>query len=127
MGPSRDGKLQVWADKLFLQFEEFHPVPEVEGPADLPEDRVGPVPCLLALLRGSEGQYSRGGGFSDPFNRINYFRLHATLDDIEKQYENTILSLQTRVQDLESEKSLMGAEKKNQQLEVAESVSHLTK
>jgi len=54
-------------------------------------------------------------------------RLHATLDDIEKQYENTILSLQTRVQDLESEKSLMGAEKKNQQLEVAESVSHLTK
>ena len=28
-------------------------------------------------------------------------RLHATLDDIEKQYESTILSLQNRIQELE--------------------------
>ena len=43
------------ADILFVQFDEWPPAPEVEGPADLPVDRVGPVCYLLALLRGSEG------------------------------------------------------------------------
>ena len=92
-----------------------------------PRTALAQFPASLHCWEGQRESIVGGGGFSDPFNRINYFRLHATLDDIEKQYENTILSLQTRVQDLESEKSLMGAEKKNQQLEVAESVSHLTK
>ena len=32
-------------------------------------------------------------------------RLHATLDDIEKQYESTIQTLQNRVQQLEKEYS----------------------
>ena len=32
-------------------------------------------------------------------------RLHATLDDIEKQYESTIQTLQSRVQQLEKEYS----------------------
>ncbi|XP_023344185.1 protein phosphatase 1 regulatory subunit 21 [Eurytemora carolleeae] len=50
-------------------------------------------------------------------------RLHATLDDIEKQYENTILSLQNRVQDLEKEKSLLGNAQKNKEEELSDTVS----
>lgn len=52
-------------------------------------------------------------------------RLHSTLDNIEKQYETTILTLQARIQDLEREKAALGNEKKNREREVVESVSEL--
>jgi len=54
-------------------------------------------------------------------------RLHATLDDIEKQYETTIQTLQNRVQVLENEKTTLGAEKKSQESENNESLSAITK
>lgn len=52
-------------------------------------------------------------------------RLHSTLDNIEKQYENTILTLQARIQDLEKEKSALGNEQKNREREAVESASEL--
>jgi len=54
-------------------------------------------------------------------------RLHATLDDIEKQYENTIQSLQSRIQELEKDKTELGLAKRNREEEASQSFNHITK
>jgi len=54
-------------------------------------------------------------------------RLHATLDDIEKQYESTIQSLQSRIQELEREKAELGLAKRNREEETSQSFMQITK
>lgn len=54
-------------------------------------------------------------------------RLHATLDDIEKQYESTILSLQNRIQELEKEKNQLGLDKRNHESETTDNIQFYTR
>jgi len=54
-------------------------------------------------------------------------RLHATLDDIEKQYESTILSLQNRIQELEKEKNQLGLDKRNHESETSDNIQYYTR
>jgi len=54
-------------------------------------------------------------------------RLHATLDDIEKQYETTIQTLQTRIQQLEKDKNQLGLDRKNHESETNDSIQHYAK
>jgi len=54
-------------------------------------------------------------------------RLHATLDDIEKQYETTIQTLQNRIQHLEKDKNQMGVNIRNHESETTDSIQHYTK
>lgn len=83
----------------------------------------------------------RGGSSNDDKEKINdrvineelvakiteNARLHATLNDIEKQYENTILTLQNRVQELENEKTTLGAAARSQEVEINESIAAIAK
>jgi len=54
-------------------------------------------------------------------------RLHATLEDIEKQYENTIITLQARIQDLEKEKTQVHMGNKSKERDLSVTVAEVTK